>query len=67
MKDREIRAAKQHFNSRARMEITEKGVRAAATLLLELLGEVELDGDTNARREAIDAVVLMAEVLSYGS
>lgn len=70
MKEREIRAAKTHLNSRARMEITEKGVRAAAVLLLEQLGEVEVDdspaGQT-ARRDAIDAVLLMAEVLSHGT
>lgn len=66
MQEREIRAAKQHLNSRARMEITEKGVRAAATLLLEQLGEIE-PGDESARRAAIDAVLLMAEVLSHGT
>lgn len=65
MQEREIRAAKQHLNSRARMEITEAGVRAAATLLLEQLGEIEA-ADDDVRRDAIAAVLLMAEVLNHG-
>ncbi len=62
MNEREIRAAKQHRNSLARMEITEKGIRAAATLLLEQLGEITAGGP-DAHREAVNAVLLMAEVL----
>ncbi len=62
MNEREIEAAKQHRNSVVRMEITERGIRSAATLLLEMLGEVTaLDADAQAT--AIADVSLMAMVL----
>ncbi len=66
MKERDIRGAKAHVNSRARMEITERGIRAAATLLLQMLNEVEPELE-DAQAECIAAVKLMAEVLSHGA
>lgn len=62
MLQREIEGAKRHPNSRARAVILERGIRAAAVLLLELLGEVEPE-DEVARELALRDIRVMVEVV----
>jgi len=62
LKERDLKAAKRHRQSKIRQDLLEKGLRAMGALLLESLGELKPESE-EIRNEAISAVRLAVEVL----